>query len=70
MAWEAPFWTQSSRPPAPLASGACTWSLGHSNHAAARLYESRGFELVGVRPDYYEKPTEDARVLAKTLSDR
>ncbi len=44
--------------------------LRPSNHAAARLYESRGFELVGVRPDYYEKPTEDARVLAKTLSDR
>lgn len=44
--------------------------LRRSNHAAARLYASRGFELVGVRADYYEKPKEDARVLVKTLARR
>jgi [ribosomal protein S18]-alanine N-acetyltransferase len=34
-----------------------------SNAAAAHLYERSGFEEVGVRRDYYSKPTEDARVL-------
>jgi [ribosomal protein S18]-alanine N-acetyltransferase len=34
-----------------------------SNAAAGRLYAGRGFEEVGVRRNYYAKPTEDARVL-------
>lgn len=41
-----------------------------SNHVAARLYESLGFNEIGRRPDYY--PThngkEDARVLALSLT--
>lgn len=34
-----------------------------SNHAASRLYASRGFEEIGRRTGYYESPPEDARVL-------
>lgn len=34
-----------------------------SNTAAGRLYAAGGFEEVGIRRDYYSKPTEDARVL-------
>ena len=38
-----------------------------SNEAAARLYGSRGFQVVGERKDYYVKPREDARVLQLDL---
>jgi ribosomal protein S18 acetylase RimI-like enzyme len=31
------------------------------------MYASRGFQEIGVRRDYYEKPREDARVLMKRL---
>ena len=34
-----------------------------SNTAAIKLYESFGFEQVGKRPRFYEKPTEDAYVM-------
>lgn len=34
-----------------------------SNLAAIRLYESMGFENVGVRPDFYERPREDAIIM-------
>lgn len=33
-----------------------------SNEAARALYESLGFVMEGVRPDYYEKPREDAAI--------
>jgi ribosomal-protein-alanine N-acetyltransferase len=36
-----------------------------SNWAALRLYRSVGFEAVGVRRDYYERPREDAVLLRK-----
>jgi ribosomal-protein-alanine N-acetyltransferase len=39
-----------------------------SNARARSMYASRGFEEIGVRRDYYEKPREDARVLMKRLS--
>ena len=39
-----------------------------SNHAARQLYESRGFEEVGRRRQYYRRPTEDAIVLRHTAS--
>lgn len=44
------------------AAGACRLSLEVrvSNEAARRLYESEGFVLDGVRPRFYERPTEDA----------
>ena len=34
-----------------------------SNEAAIRLYETYGFEKVGKRPGFYQKPTEDAYVM-------
>ena len=38
-----------------------------SNLRARSMYASRGFEEIGVRRDYYEKPREDGRVLMKRL---
>ncbi len=38
-----------------------------SNLSAFELYRSRGFEEIGVRKDYYQKPREDARILLKRL---
>jgi len=38
-----------------------------SNAAARRLYASRGFHEVGVRPNYYKRPVEDALVLRRDL---
>lgn len=34
-----------------------------SNEPAIRLYEAWGFQKVGVRPGYYEKPAEDAIIM-------
>jgi len=34
-----------------------------SNHAARRLYEKLGFEEIGVRPDYYDDPSEAGIVM-------
>ncbi len=44
------------------AEGACrlTLEVRVSNEAARRLYEQEGFVLDGVRPRFYERPTEDA----------
>lgn len=39
-----------------------------SNEQAGALYASRGFEQIGVRRNYYERPREDARVLRKRLA--
>ena len=36
-----------------------------SNLAARRLYEKNGFETVGKRKNYYEKPAEDAILMSK-----
>jgi ribosomal-protein-alanine N-acetyltransferase len=41
-----------------------------SNAAAQRLYESAGFEQVGVRRRYYQQPVEDALVLRAELRSR
>lgn len=38
-----------------------------SNTAARRLYDSRGFELVGTRRRYYRHPVEDALVLRRPM---
>ena len=48
-----------------LAEGAraATLEVRRSNHAALVLYERLGFEIRGVRRDYYQKPEEDALVL-------
>ena len=37
-----------------------TLEVRESNFPARKLYESRGYETVGVRKNYYEKPKEDA----------
>lgn len=34
-----------------------------TNAAAIRLYEKLGFERVGIRPGFYEKPREDALIM-------
>ena len=36
-----------------------------SNTPAIRLYESLGFQSEGVRPNFYEKPKEDALIMWK-----
>ncbi|MCM1307869.1 MAG: ribosomal protein S18-alanine N-acetyltransferase [Butyrivibrio sp.] len=38
-----------------------------SNAGARRLYEKKGFEPIGVRKNFYQKPTEDALLMAKKL---
>ncbi|MDR1669914.1 MAG: ribosomal protein S18-alanine N-acetyltransferase [Oscillospiraceae bacterium] len=38
-----------------------------SNTAARALYEKFGFEVVGRRKGYYEKPPEDAILMTKTI---
>lgn len=40
-----------------------TLEVRRSNTAAQRLYESAGFEVTAVRPNYYTQPIEDALVL-------
>jgi len=39
-----------------------------SNTAARRLYAKLGFELIGIRRNYYSNPDEDAIVLGMSLS--
>ena len=39
-----------------------------SNVRARSMYVSRGFDEIGVRRDYYEKPREEARVLMKRIA--
>jgi ribosomal-protein-alanine N-acetyltransferase len=45
--------------------GACgaTLEVRRSNLPALALYESLGFRMTAVRPDYYENPVEDALIL-------
>ena len=42
---------------------AFTLEVRKSNLAAIRLYERAGFAAEGVRPRFYEKPTEDALIM-------
>lgn len=39
------------------------------NQAAIRLYETLGFQGEGVRPDFYEKPREDALIMWKRQAE-
>lgn len=39
-----------------------------SNEAAIKLYSGAGFKEIGKRKNYYTKPTEDALLMALTLS--
>ena len=42
-----------------------TLEVRASNIPAIKLYEHFGFESAGIRPDYYEKPREDAVIMWK-----
>ena len=44
---------------------AVTLEVRKSNESAIKLYNRFGFEAVGIRPGYYEKPTEDAVIMWK-----
>ncbi|MCI8324199.1 MAG: ribosomal protein S18-alanine N-acetyltransferase [Lachnospiraceae bacterium] len=44
---------------------AYTLEVRVSNEAAIRLYEKFGFVSEGIRPNFYEKPTEDAVIMWK-----
>ena len=44
---------------------AVTLEVRKSNEPAIKLYNRFGFEAVGTRPRYYEKPTEDAIIMWK-----
>jgi ribosomal-protein-alanine N-acetyltransferase len=46
-----------------LGARRATLEVRRSNDAARRIYERLGFELAGVRRDYYTNPTEDALIL-------
>lgn len=39
-----------------------------TNTAARRLYEKLGFKVIGKRKNYYRKPTEDALLMARSLT--
>ncbi len=45
---------------------AFTLEVRISNTVAIHLYEKLGFESAGVRPHFYEKPTEDALIMWRT----
>lgn len=45
--------------------GDCTLEVRAGNSTAIHLYESLGFHGEGVRPGFYEKPTEDALIMWK-----
>ncbi len=38
-----------------------------SNHIARSLYEKLGFQILGVRKNYYQSPVEDALIMGKNL---
>lgn len=44
-----------------------TLEVRKSNLAAQMLYTKNGYEIVGSRKNFYEKPTEDAVLMTKTL---
>ncbi|MFI3250796.1 MAG: ribosomal protein S18-alanine N-acetyltransferase [Eubacteriales bacterium] len=46
-----------------------TLEVRASNHVAISLYEKHGFSNVATRPDYYEKPKEDAQIMTRYFSE-
>lgn len=47
---------------------AFTLEVRSGNMAARRLYESQGFVPLGIRPNFYEKPKDDAVIMKKWLA--
>jgi ribosomal-protein-alanine N-acetyltransferase len=43
--------------------GAITLEVRVSNEPAIRLYENLGFEVAGIRRDFYSHPNEDAKIM-------
>ena len=46
-----------------------TLEVRPSNASALALYTTQGFQQVGRRPKYYQKPTEDALLLTKYFEE-
>ena len=46
-----------------------TLEVRESNLPAIKLYESFGFENVGIRPKFYSNPTENAIIMTKYLTE-
>ena len=46
-----------------------TLEVRESNLPAIKLYESCGFENVGIRPKFYSNPTENAIIMTKYLTE-
>ena len=44
-----------------------TLEVRESNIAAIRLYEKAGFEHMGIRPNFYDNPTENAVIMTKHI---
>ena len=47
-----------------------TLEVRKSNEGAIRFYRKFGFVQVGLRRDFYEKPTEDAVLMTKLLGEK
>ena len=50
-----------------MLAAALTLEVRDSNAPAIALYESLGFEQIGLQKGYYQHPKEDARILRKEL---
>ena len=48
---------------------AFTLEVRSKNTAAIKLYENVGFESVGIRPNFYDKPKEDALIMWRTKKE-
>ena len=46
-----------------------TLEVRESNLSAIKLYESCGFENVGIRPKFYTDPTENAIIMTKNFTE-
>lgn len=47
---------------------AITLEVRVSNHSAQKLYQKLGFQMMGVRPKYYQNNNEDALIMWKILN--
>lgn len=47
-----------------------TLEVRESNVPAVRLYEKAGFENMGIRPNFYSNPTENAIIMTRKLTEK